>query len=141
MSILIFFQLSSQEINVVFLSEFFLRRPIISSLLNLIINLFQLLKPLLNSSIQLHCILSCMFECLFEIGDLPGKFPLWGFVSSVLFFYLRQILNLDCSSFENCSLHFLNYLLLFFTKLFISKLHSMNFFLHGYDFRLSNIGV
>jgi hypothetical protein len=60
---------------------------------------------------------------------------------SILLFNLRKVLKLDGLSLEYGSLHILNHLLLLLSELLVSQLHSVDFLLHCYDFRLSNVRV
>jgi hypothetical protein len=59
----------------------------------------------------------------------------------ILLFNFGQILKLDGLSFEYCTLHVFNHLLLLFSESIVTKLHLVDFFSHRDDLSLTNCWI
>lgn len=96
---------------------------------------------LLNGGIKLHGVVGGVSQGLLEVGNLTGKFTLGRLILSVLLLDLRLVLELDGLLLEDSTLHVLDHLLLLLAELVVHELHAMNFFTHGNDLRLTDLGV
>jgi hypothetical protein len=96
---------------------------------------------LLNSGIKLHGVVSGVSQSLLEVGDLTGKFTLGRLVLSIFLFDLRLVLELDSFLLEDSTFHVLDHLLLLLAELVVHELHTMDFFTHSNNFRLTDLGV
>jgi len=117
--VLLLLQLACQQLNLILLQILFLSVCVILDSFNLIISLLQFLQSLFDCRIKLHRVLSCVLECLFQVSNLTRQFTLWGLVCSILFLYLRQILQLNSVSLEYCSFHLFDHLFLLLPQLFV----------------------
>jgi len=104
-------------------------------------NVVDFSLSLFDGSIKLHGVVSSVSQGLLEVSNLAGKFTLGGLVFGILFLDLRLVLELDGLFLKDGALHVFDHLFLFLAKLIVHELHTMDFFTHGNDFRLTDFGV
>lgn len=104
-------------------------------------NVIDFSLSLFNSGIELHGVVGGVSQSLLEVSDLTGKLALGRLIFGILLFNLRLILKLDSLLLEDGTLHVLDHFLLLLAELVVHKFHTMDFFTHGNDLRLTDLGV
>jgi len=104
-------------------------------------NVIDFSLSLFNSGIELHGVVSGVSQGLLEVSNLAGKLAFRRLIFGILLLDLRLVLKLDSLLLEDSTLHVLDHLLLLLAELVVHELHAMDFFAHGNDLRLTDLGV